>query len=151
MCGDDTEVAFPPERRDGGFVRETHNGRSGADVSRHGVQDLHGALQFQLLVQRHDTGLGPVVSDQDLPQDPIVELHKPDIERKGISIDEDGRLSVTANYDGERTTLWFGNLYCNSVTFIYLGLCFCNNCTVVCAISPFVLNFVDSKDFYAGL
>lgn len=72
--------------RDGGFVLEGDDGRSGADVSGHCVQDLHGVLQLQLLVQRHDARLCPAVSDQDLPQDSIVELHKSDVEgSKGIT------------------------------------------------------------------
>lgn len=66
------------------FILERDDGRSSTDVSRHRVQDLHGILQFQLLIQRHNTGLGSVVSDQDPPQDSIVELHKPEIEREGI-------------------------------------------------------------------
>lgn len=70
------------ERREEGFILGRDNGRSGADVPGHIVQDLHGVLQFQLLVQRHDTGLSAVVSDQDLPQYSVVELHKPDTERE---------------------------------------------------------------------
>lgn len=66
----------------GRFLLERDDGRSGAEVSGHRVQDLHGVLQLQLLVERHDARLGPVVSDQDPPQDPIVKLHKP--ERKKI-------------------------------------------------------------------
>lgn len=60
----------------GRFLLERDDGRSGADVSGHRVQDLHGVLQLQLLIERHDAGLGPVVSDQDPPQDAIVKLHK---------------------------------------------------------------------------
>lgn len=63
------------------FLLERDDGRSGADVPGHRVQDLHGVLQLQLLVQRHDAGLGPVVSDQDPPQDPIVKFHKPEGEK----------------------------------------------------------------------
>lgn len=74
------------DRHDEGFILERDDGRSSADVSRHIVQDLHGVLQFQPLVQRHNTGLGPVVSDQDFPQDSIVKLQKPDMERKGITL-----------------------------------------------------------------
>lgn len=67
----------------GRFLLQRNDGRSSADVSGHRVQDLHGVLQLQLLIERHDAGLGPVVSDQDPPQDPIVKLHKP--ERKRLS------------------------------------------------------------------
>ena len=70
------------ERQDEGFVLERDDGRGGADVSGHRVQDLHGVLQLQLLIQRNDAGLGPAVSDQDPPQDSIVELHKPGMDRK---------------------------------------------------------------------
>lgn len=78
--------------RDGGFILERDDGRSGADVSGHCVQDLHGVLQLQLLVQRHDARLCPAVSDQDLAQDPIVELHKSVVEgSNGIT-----RISVCA-------------------------------------------------------
>lgn len=49
---------------------------SSTDVPRHGVQDLHGILQLQLLVQRNDTGLSSAVSDKDLTQYSVVELHE---------------------------------------------------------------------------
>ena len=68
------------QRHDEGFLLERDDGRSRTDVARHRVQDLHGVLQLQLLVQRHNTGLGAAVSDQDLTQDSIVEFHEPEIE-----------------------------------------------------------------------
>lgn len=80
------EVLWSSERHGEGFLLERDDGRSSADVSRHRVQDLHGVLQLQLLIQRHDTGLGPVVSNQDPPQDSIVELHKPDMVSKEITL-----------------------------------------------------------------
>lgn len=89
------------ERHNKGFILERDDGRSSADVSRHRVQDLHGVLQLQLLIQRHDTGLGPVVSDQDLPQDSIVELHKPGTERRGntlLSLCETEVSEIKTNY-----------------------------------------------------
>ena len=68
--------------QDQGFILERDDGRSRTDVSGHRVQDLHGILQLQLLVQSHNTGLRPAVSDEDLAQDSIVELHKPEIGRQ---------------------------------------------------------------------
>lgn len=63
--------------QDPGLIRD--NERSGAEVSGRRVQDLHGVLQLQLLVERNYTGLGSVVSDQDPAQKPVVELHEPKI------------------------------------------------------------------------
>lgn len=50
-----------------GYTLERDNGRGSTDVSSHRVQDLHGILQFQLLIQSHNTGLSTAVSDQDPP------------------------------------------------------------------------------------
>lgn len=62
-----------------------------AELSHRRVQQPDGALQLQPLVQRHDAGLGPVVPEQDAPQNAVVELLEPD--RKAIR----GRLIASGS------------------------------------------------------
>lgn len=63
------------------IVKKRHSlqrdyGRSSTQVASGGVQDLHGVLKLQLLVQSHDAGFRPVVPDKDPPHDLVVELLK---------------------------------------------------------------------------
>lgn len=65
-------------------ILERDNGRGSTDVSSYRVQDLHGILQLQLLIQSHNTGLSTAVPDQDPPQKSIIENHKSEIWKKGF-------------------------------------------------------------------
>lgn len=58
-------------------VLQGHERRRRAEVAHRAVQQPDGHLQLQLLVQRHDAGLGPVVPEQDAPQNAVVELLEP--------------------------------------------------------------------------
>ena len=71
--------------REGVVLQRDERGRR-AEVPGHGVQDLHGVLQLQLLVQRHDAGLGPLVLDQDPTEDEVVELQEPGEQREKLSV-----------------------------------------------------------------
>ena len=73
--------------RQGVVLQRDERGRS-AEVPGHCVQDLHGVLQLQLLVQRHDAGLGPLVLDQDLTEDAVVELQEPGEHRENRVLSE---------------------------------------------------------------
>lgn len=48
------------------ILERDHRGRS-ADIPRCSVEQLDGVLQLQLLVEGHNAGFDPVVSEQDPP------------------------------------------------------------------------------------
>lgn len=83
-------------------VLERNDGRCCAQVSHRCVQQINGILQLQFLIQRHDAGLSFVVSEQDVPQNTIIKLLKPDTRTKKMTEFYDDKLAILcAHVEGQ--------------------------------------------------